>query len=617
MTGVGRKSDNALVFADTDNGGIIHVANIKGGVGKSTVATNVGAALARRGPALVVDLDVQGSATHALGRDPSEFSFSSWHLLRFRFAPANNNGGVQGGAGWWDRMQRDAKRIESLVCSQIVGKNEVTSLCVPISPGVDLVPAGSELFHHATGLHVRNLLYNLELCRAYYKYVIIDTPSVWNPVTKALFSRADINLIPVTLNALSTLSLRDYLLNVKRLAQRNPGVRIRIVKNEVFGKQSSKIKGKTRTMSENRRFLERLCEQTLIKTRSGISVLPQSILFDLEIPESAAVRDAQDEGKPVQEFHQYATVAKAFDELGKRVQYVLNTPIIGRSEPFWCRHREYISLAAQVLAALLLVAIFTSNPPVAHDAPPRPLAPQQLIQSRQHVITHRFTEGESLYRIAKYAISYFRAVVPSMRTLNEYVEETVTIHNRTRVGDESQITNPNYVSAGAVVTFYPPSAVSNPREEELRPVYQYFMSLVSDPYGYVTGDWCERGSGGGKPHYGIDVAASLGCEIYTPIEGRVVLKEAGDLGRTLGVEKGGTIIFFAHMNKRYFKTGDAVAKGQAVGTIGMSGKTSGPHVHVGYGIRVPSGGVAFGKNYYKVTDPKLFFYREKYIASMK
>ena len=60
-----KKDNKTLVFADSDNGGIIHVANIKGGVGKSTIATNLASALSKRGMTLVIDLDVQGSATHA------------------------------------------------------------------------------------------------------------------------------------------------------------------------------------------------------------------------------------------------------------------------------------------------------------------------------------------------------------------------------------------------------------------------------------------------------------------------------------------------------------------------------------------------------------------------
>ena len=86
---MGQKAAKTLVFTDSDCGGIIHVANIKGGVGKSTVATNLAAALAKRGPTLLIDLDVQGSATVALGletsfttlcRESADYTSEEWSL---------------------------------------------------------------------------------------------------------------------------------------------------------------------------------------------------------------------------------------------------------------------------------------------------------------------------------------------------------------------------------------------------------------------------------------------------------------------------------------------------------------------------------------------------------
>ncbi|MBD3316368.1 MAG: AAA family ATPase [Chitinivibrionales bacterium] len=610
------KSTKTLIFTDTDNGGIIHVANIKGGVGKSTVATNLACNLSRRGPTLIVDIDVQGSASHAFGMDPADAESSAWDLFARRFAPVTDEEGAKNPVLRW--MRRFVRKSEEQLLPWVVGRGDVTSIAARVRPCLDLIPAGSGLYKHVSPFHLRNLLYNIALCRSYYKYIIVDTPSVWNATTRSLYLHADLNLIPVTLNALSTRSLRDYLINVRQLADRHADVRIRIVKNEVYGRAESKIKGKTRTMHENRRFLEGLCEQVVIRNESGVSMLPQSIIFDLEIPESATVRDAQDEGKAVREFKQYSSAARAFEKLAQMVQYVLNNPLDGASGLQGDRLLGYLTAAGKCAAAAVLVWLLAGNSAVSDFAAPRPIAPQQLVESPKQVITHTFSKGESLHRVAKYAICRFRAIVPSMKQVDLYAREMVAIHNRTRLEGETKIGNYNAVEPGVKMDFYPPHDIANPRQRELAPAYHFFTSLVKDPFAYVTGDWCERGSGGGDPHYGIDVAAVLGTEVVSPISGTAVLQNGGGAGRMVGVVNDGAILFFAHMDKRYFKTGEKVEAGSAVGTIGMTGRTSGPHVHIGYGLVTPGrSGMRIGRRRYKVTDPKLFFYREQYLQEME
>ncbi|NLL12855.1 MAG: AAA family ATPase [Fibrobacter sp.] len=607
---MGVRAKNALIFADTDNGGIIHIANIKGGVGKSTVATNLAASLSKRGPTLIIDLDVQGSATVALGHKSENPVQSSWELFRRRFSSGQNSR-----AESLFLKVRDVLHIKN---NELIDKAfkvaSITSLVTNIQPGLDLIPANSDLFKTPSRLQLENLVTNLYSCRDYYKYIILDTPSVWNSLTRYLYLHSDLNLIPVTLNALSTKSLRDYLSNVSRLSERNPALRIRIIKNEVFGNQESKLKGKTRTMSENRKFLENLCEQVSFEGSSGISLLPQSIMFDLEIPESAIVRDAQDEGIPLQSFKKNAAVTKAFDELAKRVQYVLNTPVPSVRN----RKLAFFEAVPKFCAAAALVVIYGLNPRVDESIAPRPVAPQQLSISKDKIYTHRFSQGESIYKLAKFAICHFRAVVPSFEEINQYVLEVVSTHNLTRLEGETKIKIPDRIPDGLEVDFYPPQKITNPEEKQLLPVYSFFKSMIGDSLAYITGDWCERGTGGGQPHYGLDVAAQYGSEIISPIDGEARLLTNEVAGRTVGVIADGMVIFFAHMDRRYVKNGTRVKKGQVLGTVGMTGRTSGPHVHIGYGIHTETGSdVSFGGRKFRVTDPKLFFYRQMFVDKLR
>jgi cellulose biosynthesis protein BcsQ len=609
---MGERLKNTLIFTDSDIGGTLHIANIKGGVGKSTVATNLAASLSKRGPTLIIDLDVQGSASVALGYDTDGFTRSSWELFKTRFSSPESTDDQP--KPFLKNITDKINIVEQRFFRQVFGYDSIISLIVTVQPCLDLIPAGSDLFKVPSIFHLQNLIYNLKICRQYYKYIIIDTPSVWNNLTKHLYMHCDLNLIPVTLNALSTKSLRDYLSNVRTLAMRHCNIKIRIIKNEVFGKQDSKLVGKTKTMAENRKYLETLCEQVTFRGSSGISLLPQSIMFDIEIPESATVRNAQDEGKSVHEYQQNGSVARIFDELAKQVQFVLNAH---QNTHHATLTFEQLSFVPKILAACILLFLFSFNTSVKNLSSPRPVAPQQLVEPSGGLFAHTFKEGESMYKVAKYAICRFRAKVPSHEDVSSYIHEMVTIHNHTRINGEPKITQVSSLPNGLTVTFYPPQSLQNQNEKHLVPVYTFFMSMVNDKFAYITGDWCERGTGGGQPHYGIDVAGKFGSKIYSPMDGNIVLKSNETGGKMVGVIKDGTVLFFAHLDVRLVKEGEKIKSGQAIGTIGMTGRTTGPHVHIGYGIKSQTrNDISFGKNNFRITDPKLFFYRKLFIDNI-
>src|SRR5579859_5468054 len=61
---------------------VVAVVNQKGGVGKTTTAINLAAALAElRHPTLLIDLDPQANSTSGLGLDPARARLNVYHLL--------------------------------------------------------------------------------------------------------------------------------------------------------------------------------------------------------------------------------------------------------------------------------------------------------------------------------------------------------------------------------------------------------------------------------------------------------------------------------------------------------------------------------------------------------
>jgi len=82
-------------------------------------------------------------------------------------------------------------------------------------------------------------------------------------------------------------------------------------------------------------------------------------------------------------------------------------------------------------------------------------------------------------------------------------------------------------------------------------------------------------------HNGIDIKARQGTSINSPAEGVVVSAgRAGLMGRMVKVKTGtGKILYFGHLHKIKCKKGDQIKRGQLLGTVGSSGRATGPHLH--------------------------------------
>ena len=87
-----------------------------------------------------------------------------------------------------------------------------------------------------------------------------------------------------------------------------------------------------------------------------------------------------------------------------------------------------------------------------------------------------------------------------------------------------------------------------------------------------------------RPHYGVDVAAPSGTPIVAPADGIVTLARPDMFyeGGLVFLDHGhGLIGYFMHMSKLDVKPSQHVKRGQKIGEIGQTGRSTGPHVHWG------------------------------------
>lgn len=130
-------------------------------------------------------------------------------------------------------------------------------------------------------------------------------------------------------------------------------------------------------------------------------------------------------------------------------------------------------------------------------------------------------------------------------------------------------------------------------ERRLQRVYELRQDTISywasvptvwPVQGFVTSGFGYRRSplaGGTRFHQGIDIASPVGTPIKAPADG--VVSYAGyksGLGKVIVVDHGyGITTMYGHNSDLFVSEGNRIKRGMVIAQIGMTGRTTGPHLH--------------------------------------
>jgi murein DD-endopeptidase MepM/ murein hydrolase activator NlpD len=86
-----------------------------------------------------------------------------------------------------------------------------------------------------------------------------------------------------------------------------------------------------------------------------------------------------------------------------------------------------------------------------------------------------------------------------------------------------------------------------------------------------------------KAHLGTDLGASRGTPILAVSDGRVIFSgRMGGYGKVIKIRHADNYVsLYAHQSRLKAKRGDLIKKGQVIGYVGSTGRSTGPHLHFG------------------------------------
>jgi chromosome partitioning protein len=251
---------------------IITIANQKGGVGKTTTAVNLSAALALKGKkVLMIDADPQANASTSLGFSRDQYEFNIYHVML------------------------GTKELKDIILD-----TEIDSLKLAPS-NIGFVGFEKEFYNTQKGRELI-LKRKIDTVKSEFDYIIIDSPPALGPVTINTLSAATSILIPIQCEFFALEGLAQLLNTIKLVRQ-------------TTNRQLS-IKGFLPTMFSRQNNLSKQVLADLLKHFNDK-------LFKLDkesyvvVPRNIKLAESPSFGKPIMLYDKHSVGSKAYINLAK------------------------------------------------------------------------------------------------------------------------------------------------------------------------------------------------------------------------------------------------------------------------------------------------------------